>query len=332
MSPAPCGPSWGGPTTPEVSAIVPTHDRSSLLPTTLTTVLWQRDVDLEVVVVDDGSTEDVSAIVDRFQDDRVRLVRNDAAEGVSAARSRGVERARGRWMAFVDDDDLWAPNKLRAQLTAVSAANAKWGYCGSVTVDLELNIVGGRPPPSPHDVASNIARYNLVPGGGSAVLASRDVMHEVGPFDSRLYNTEDWEMWIRLSKIGVPACASGPLMGYRLHSTNASLDVPAILEGISLIERRHGTRVDMGVMHRWIAETCLRRGLRGEALKHLAKAAVRGQAANVAADVMSILRRRLNRHLRKSEAAVEHRHSDYIDGARPWVEELKSFEGHRSSM
>jgi glycosyltransferase involved in cell wall biosynthesis len=332
MSLAPCGPSWGGPTTPEVSAIVPTHDRSSLLPTTLTTVLWQRDVDLEVVVVDDGSTEDVSAIVDRFQDNRIRLVRNDAAQGVSAARSRGVEKARGRWVAFVDDDDLWAPNKLRAQLAAVSAVNAEWAYCGSVSVDLELNIVGGQPPPSPHDVASKIARYNLVPGGGSAVLASREVMCEVGPFDRRLYNTEDWEMWIRLSKVGVPACASGPLMGYRLHSANASLDVAAILEGIFLIERRHETRVDMGVIHRWVAESCLRRGLRGGALVHLAKAAVRGQAANVAGDVMSILRRRLNRHLRKGEAGVEYRHPDYIDAARSWVEELKSFERHRSSM
>jgi glycosyltransferase involved in cell wall biosynthesis len=332
MSPAPCGPSWGGPTTPEVSAIVPTHDRRSLLRTTLTTVLWQRDVDLEVVVVDDGSTEDVSAVVDRFQDDRIRLVRNDVAQGVSAARSRGVENARGRWVAFVDDDDLWAPNKLRAQLAAVSAVNAEWAYCGSVSIDLELNIVGGRPPPSPHDVASNIARYNLVPGGGSAVLASRELMCTVGPFDSRLYNTEDWEMWIRLSKVGMPACASGPLMGYRLHSANASLDVAAILEGISLVERRHGTRVDMGVIHRWIAESCLRRGLRGRALAHLAQAAVRGQAASVAGDVISILRRRVDRQLRKSEAGVEYRHPDYIDAARPWVEELKSFEDHRSSM
>jgi hypothetical protein len=164
-----------------------------------------------------------------------------------------------------------------------------------------------------------------VPGGGSAVLASREVMLEVGPFDSRLYNTEDWEMWIRLSKVGMPACASGPLMGYRLHSANASLDVAKILEGISLIERRHETRVDMGVIHRWIAESCLRRGLRGGALVHFGKAAVRGQAANVAADVMPILRRRLNRLLRKGEGGVGYQHPDYIDAARPWLNQLRSF-------
>lgn len=311
--------------TPEISAIVPTHDRSRLLRSALFSALRQRGVDLEVVVVDDGSSDDTPNVVSAFGDDRVMLIRNDVAEGVAAARSRGIREARGTWLAFLDDDDVWAPNKLRTQLDAVSAEKAQWAYCGAIHLDLDLNIVGGTPPPRPADVMTDITRYNIVPGGGSGVLASRKVMCEVGPFDSRLYNTEDWEMWIRLSKIGRPACAKAPLMGYRLHPANASLDIAAILEGISLIEELHGTRVDAGLMHRWIAESCLRRGSRGRALMHLAKAFARGQAHGAAVDLISILRRRIERHFPNSAGGGQHRHPGYIDGARPWLEELRSF-------
>ncbi|HEX6207479.1 MAG TPA: glycosyltransferase family 2 protein, partial [Actinomycetota bacterium] len=104
--------------TPEISAIVPTHNRAGLLTTTLRTVLWQRDVSLEVVVVDDGSSDATADLVEGLGDPRVRLVRHDAPRGVSTARNRGASEARGDWLAFCDDDDLWAPDKLARQLAA----------------------------------------------------------------------------------------------------------------------------------------------------------------------------------------------------------------------
>ena len=98
--------------TPEVSVVVPTHNRSGLLAQTLHSVLWQRGVDLEVLVVDDGSADDTAEMVAGLADPRIRLLRHDHPQGVSAARNRGVAAASGRWLAFCDDDDLWAPDKL----------------------------------------------------------------------------------------------------------------------------------------------------------------------------------------------------------------------------
>src|SRR4051812_1633371 len=105
---------------PEITAIVPTHNRSNLLEQTLRSVLSQRGVDLEVVVVDDGSTDDVAAVVGALDDQRIRLIRHDHPMGVSTARNHGAKVATGDWLAFCDDDDLWSPDKLARQLAAAA--------------------------------------------------------------------------------------------------------------------------------------------------------------------------------------------------------------------
>src|SRR6476620_3195330 len=97
---------------PTVSVIVPTHNRVRLLPLTLQSVLWQQGVQLEVIVVDDASAADVRGTVEALDDPRVRVLRQELPQGVCMARNRGVAEAGGSWVAFVDDDDLWAPDKL----------------------------------------------------------------------------------------------------------------------------------------------------------------------------------------------------------------------------
>jgi hypothetical protein len=116
-----------------------------------------------------------------------------------------------------------------------------------------------------------------------------------GPFDVRLRNTEDWEMWIRLAKQGRPSYVRSPLLAYRVHGQNSSLDVAEIVRGARLIEELHQTRADWGRLHRFLADSCLRRGQRRAAASRLARAAVTGQFAGVASDIGSILRRRLSR-------------------------------------
>ena len=80
--------------------------------------LRQRGVDVEVIVVDDASTDDTAHVVSRLGDRRVRLLRQASNGGVSATRNRGIEEAGGEWISFLDDDDLWAPEKLVLQLKA----------------------------------------------------------------------------------------------------------------------------------------------------------------------------------------------------------------------
>jgi hypothetical protein len=310
---------------PEVSVVVPTHNRANMLSLTLRSILRQRDVDFEILVVDDGSSDNTAEVVAKFGDARLRILRNEVPQRVSAARNRGAAAARGEWVAFVDDDDLWAPNKLCLQLAAARSTGRSWVYTGAVSVDDSLTILSGAPPPTPEVVVEVISRYNAVPGGGSNVMARRDALETAGPFDTRLRNTEDWEMWIRLTKLGAPAWVPQPLMAYRVHDANASLDVAQVLAGAALIERTHGTRADYGLLHRWFAESYLRMGHRSDALRHLGLAALKGQARNVTGDLVAIGRRRVLRAFPSFGAQSGRRadrRSDWDSRARPWLDEL----------
>src|SRR5881397_1285072 len=118
-----------------VTVVIPTRNRSDLLRQTLTSVLRQRDVDLRVIVVDDASTDDVAGVVAGWGDGRVRVLRNDAATGVSAARNRGLSETTTEWVGFCDDDDLWSPDKLGRQLAAARSPRRDWAYTGCVYVN-----------------------------------------------------------------------------------------------------------------------------------------------------------------------------------------------------
>jgi glycosyltransferase involved in cell wall biosynthesis len=306
----------------KVSVVIPTHDRRAWLELTLRSVLRQHHDDLEVIVVDDGSTDDTPEKLAGLSDPRVRVIRHDAPRGAGASRNDGAARATGEWIAFVDDDDLWAPHKLAWQLEAAHVTGRTWVYGGSVRVDKDTRVIGGKPPPPPEAVGRLIARDNVIPGGGSNVILRRDEFERVGPFDLALKNTEDWEMWIRLNEHGPPAWVPRPLVGKREHPQMATLHVAALIEGVSIIERRHGTRVDRGVLHRWIAEMFQRNGDRRGAVTHMVIAAMHGQAINVAGDAATIVRTRL--HLDRAPAERQRKRNGWIEEARAWVDELRA--------
>ena len=305
-----------------VSVVVPTRNRSALLAVTLRGVLRQRDVELEVIVVDEASTDDTSQMLARLDDPRLQVLRHETPHGVSAARNHGTAEARGEWVAFTDDDDLWAPDKLARQVHAALAADRDWSYAGSVNIVNGLQIVHGVPPLPPDEVVAALPHYNAIPGGGSNVVVRRETLLRAGPFDTRLRNTEDWEMWIRLAKAGPPAWVCSPLLAYRVHASNSSLDIAEILRGARLIQELHHTTADWGRLHRWLAESCLRSGQRRAALGQFARAAVHGQADAVAGDLALIARRRLRR---RSPAPRPAERSDpgWIEQAAIWLGELK---------
>jgi glycosyltransferase involved in cell wall biosynthesis len=309
-----------------VSVVIPTRDRSALLRQSLRSVLAQSDVSLEVIVVDDGSSDDTGAVVTAVDDLRVVLLRHDRSQGLSASRNHGAQEAKGEWLAFIDDDDLWAPRKLSGQVQAANASGRTWVYTGCVNVDDGLTILGGDPPPSPEEVVRLIYRRNVIPGGGSNVVLHRDAFRRAGPFNVSLRSAADWEMWIRLAKQGPPAWVPEPLMAYRYHSTNMSLDVDAMIEELATIEELHQIRIDWGRLHRWLAESFLRMDADGRALGQFARAALHGQARGVASDLAAILRRRVARllggradkYLRR-ETSVD---AAWLAEASTWLDEL----------
>src|SRR4029078_7896567 len=111
-----------------------------------------------VVVVDDGSTDGTAASIETLGDHRGRVVQRQTPRGPAAARNAGAASARADWIAFLDDDDLWSPRKLRAQLDAAAAASAGWAYAAAVVVDEANSVVAAPPVADPDGLAEQMRR------------------------------------------------------------------------------------------------------------------------------------------------------------------------------
>ena len=311
---------------PSVTVIVPTRNRTHLLATTLRTVLWQEDVDLEVIVVDDGSSEDVRGVIEQFGDSRLRLVRHETSQGVSIARNRAVTEAHGAWLAFCDDDDLWAPGKLASQLAAARSTDRTWVYTGAVLVSIDLRVLSVRLPPSPERLMRVLPRGNIMPGGSSNVIVRTEVLAAAGGWDSRLTNLADWDLWVRLAQQGPPACVARPLVGYRIHPANASGDTNLILREARLIDGRYGARLDYAALHHYLAWVHLRYGRRRPAVAHFIQAAVRGAVLDVARSLGALANGRIRRivSMPPQPSPLDR---EYIAEAEEWLSRLSSSAG-----
>lgn len=307
---------------PEFSVVVPTHNRRELLVRTLGTVLGQRNVDVEVIVIDDGSSDGTEAAVTGLRDPLVRYFKNELPTGVARARNRGIEEARGEWIAFVDDDDLWAPDKLLEQLAAVRRDNRPWAYAGAVKIDESERVIGGRPPPQPDWVARRLPRWNAVPGGCSGVIATRTLLEGTGGFDPTLVNLADWDLWIRFVREAPPACIPRPLVGYRWHAGNASLDTELILREGRVIEARYGVPLDWGAIHHYLAHLNVRAGIRGRSLRHFMWAFVRGERSS-ARDVAWLIRRRMRGEKAAEVVRAEPSVVEWRAQAQDWLGTLR---------
>jgi glycosyltransferase involved in cell wall biosynthesis len=271
----------------DVSVVIPTRDRPELLVQALRSVLTQEGVTIEVVVVDDGDRESAARVVASADDARVRVLRT-TTRGVSGARNLGVASATGNWIAFLDDDDVWAPDKLTRQFAAAESIGATWVYAGDVTVDAELRVIAGAAPPPPQQVVDDLVRHNAVPAGASNVMVRREVLASAGPFDPALTTSEDWDMWIRLAAAGLPACVPQPLVAVRKHAGMASRAVDRMLADVATVARRHAFPVDRVRHERWAAWMCLEDGRRAAAVRHYGRAVMAGDIGSIARALVAV--------------------------------------------
>jgi glycosyltransferase involved in cell wall biosynthesis len=227
---------------PEVTVVVPTRDRWPLLASNaLPSALRQEDVVIEVVVVDDGSTDGTATALGGLGDPRVRLIRHERSRGVAAARNAGIGAARAPWVAFLDDDDLWSPRKLRAQVDRAAVTGADVVYAAAVLVDEERRVLASDVFPSPEDLRVRLIHGNLVPGGCSSVLARTSLLRELGGFDERLSYTEDWELWLRLVRRGEVAACAEVLVAHVEHAGNALFRYgPDVVRESEYVVAKHG--------------------------------------------------------------------------------------------
>jgi glycosyltransferase involved in cell wall biosynthesis len=203
---------------PRVSVVVPTRQRADLLRPCVESILAQTVTDIEVIVVVDGPDSATIDFLSNVADKRLSFVTHPESRGVSNARNTGIDLATGRWLAFCDDDDLWAPNKLAAQLTALREnPEARWAIAGAIRVHQDRGTAAYPEPAAPEVVATALPHSNVVPGGCSGVIADRRLVIELGGFDPRLSTLADQDLWIRLNWTSPVAVAAEPLVGYRDH-------------------------------------------------------------------------------------------------------------------
>ncbi len=253
-----------------VTVVIPTRNRRPLLERSLASTLGQVDVEIEVVVIDDGSEDTTPEFLEGITDPRVRFVRNEAPAGVTHARNAGIALARAPWVAFLDDDDLWAPERLSLQLRALAAApESRWAVSGAVVANAKLEIIGAQRPPREGTLPAGLLRYNCVPGGASGVVAATSLVRELGGFDSRFRIVSDWDMWTRLALASPAATVSRPHIAYVLHGANMTARPDGFADELELMRTKHaearvkhGVEIDTDAWERWFAEVARRGGKR----------------------------------------------------------------------
>jgi glycosyltransferase involved in cell wall biosynthesis len=195
---------------PQVSAIIPTHNRRALVCEAIASALAQRDVALEVIVVDDGSTDDTASALAGLGG-RIRYLQQPT-RGVAAARNTGARSARGEWLAFLDSDDLWRPHKLARQLAYhARVPRLRASQTGEIWIrnGVRVNACRHHRKPDGDIFAASVARCVVSP---SAVLLRRDLFEELGGFDESLEVCEDYDLWLRLGARELVGLLDEPLV------------------------------------------------------------------------------------------------------------------------
>lgn len=184
---------------PLISVVIPAYNCEDSIGSTLNSVLQQTYITIEVIVINDGSTDETLTVLKSFQDSRLQIV-TQPNSGVSATRNRGINLAKGDFIAFLDSDDLWLPNKLSDQIIALqSNSQAAIAYSWTDYIDQSGHFL--RQGYYCH-FEGNVHRRLLLGSfleSGSNPLIRRMALEAVGGFDESLRTCEDWDLWIRLA-------------------------------------------------------------------------------------------------------------------------------------
>lgn len=221
---------------PKVSVVVPAYNAMNYLPKTLENVLRQTFNDFEVIVINDGSSDEIEQWVSQITDPRVTLI-SQKNQGLAGARNTGIDHSSGDYIAFLDADDLWEPTKLEKQVhsldenpdvgliyTWVAYINDKGDSTGRVF----KNQVEG-------DVWEKLIEHNIVECG-SVAMVRRACFDTVGVFDRNLGSyVEDWDMWLRIASRYPFKLVKEPLVYYRQSSSSASRNWEAMEKSFRIV-------------------------------------------------------------------------------------------------
>jgi glycosyltransferase involved in cell wall biosynthesis len=227
---------------PKVTVIIPTFNRAHFLRAAIESVLIQTFRNFEIVVVDDASNDETPSIVRSFRHAPIRYLRHDSKKGQGAARNTGIREARGEYIALLDDDDEWLPEKLEQQVTLLDTLPTRVGlvYTGFLKIDASnRRIIAKILPKERGNVFDALCRENWI--GCSTVLVRRHCFDVAGYFDEELASGEDYDMWLRISKEFSFEYIIEPLVSYRVHGSQLSAHYESLIVGMEALIRKHGS-------------------------------------------------------------------------------------------
>lgn len=246
-------------TVPAITVVMPTYGHCSFVLESLASVSSQGIRDVEVIVVNDGSPDDTEAVLAPLvRSGRIRYIRQ-TNQGQAAARNRGLAEARGEFIAFLDDDDLWPADKLGWQVAALRADPALGAVGGgAVLIDAADAVIGRADVPDGEVRFADLFRGNpfLSPG---QVVARADVLRRVGGLSDDVWGADDYDLWLRIARVARIRCVNRPALLYRKHAGNASRHAGRLLASTERVLRRHGRHLPC---HAW-------RGMRKEVYRGL---------------------------------------------------------------
>lgn len=225
-----------------VTVVIPLYKGERWIAETLSSVVAQTYSNLEILVVDDGSPDNSWQIVDQFcrKDPRIRLIRKKNAGG-SAARNTGLQEAQGEYIAPLDQDDLWHPDKIRLQVQALQSAGPEAGvvysWCSAIDSNSRILRRDAGQSHAQGDVLLDVIMFTLMPSG-SIPLFRTSVLRSVGGYRSAFGPTDDIDLYIRAAKSCTFLVLKEFLVGYRQHTTNVSND------GIAMVRKHQRVMLD----------------------------------------------------------------------------------------
>ena len=233
--------------TPRVSVVIPAFNRAGTIREAAESVLSQSFDDLELIVVDDGSSDGTLTALEAVSDSRLRVLALRENRGVSVARNRGIDAARAPWVAFQDSDDLWRRDKLARQMALLEAPGADYiaAYCGMEITKLD----GGTryvPDPTLHyragDVLPDLVFCSFI--STQTLVVRRDVLETVGGFDEDQRALVDWELMLRVAQRGSIGLVDAPLVEQRFSENSITRDAVRRVHALARVVEMHGEVLD----------------------------------------------------------------------------------------
>lgn len=187
---------------PSVTVVIPTFNRLELLANAIRSVLNQTYQDFEIIVVDDASTESVESLIESISDPRIRLVQHSENLGEAASRNTALQDTRGKYVAFLDDDDEWFPEKLSKQVKILESAGDE--VAATYTAFLwfswpEQKLVGSRCAPVTNGNFNRKLMVRNVVGTPSTVMVRKECLDKIGHFDPSIAYGVDHDLWMRIA-------------------------------------------------------------------------------------------------------------------------------------